>query len=87
MFKKEHVEIVYNERLNICKGCSNYDTEGVGCALPGTQPCCNQNTGGCGCSLSLKLRSLSSECPLKKWPAIMSQKEEDMLNNQINDKG
>lgn len=86
LFKKEHVELIYNQRLKICESCSNYDTSGSGCALPGTQPCCNQNTGGCGCSLALKLRSLSSACPLDKWPAVMNEKEEDILNKQLNDK-
>jgi len=59
----------------------------VGCAIPGTAPCCNEKRGGCGCSLSLKLRSLSSECPLKKWEAITTEQEEDMINKQIHDKG
>ena len=45
----------------------------------GTQPCCAQ----CGCSLGFKLRSLSSSCPLDKWSAIMSEEEEDKLNQQI----
>lgn len=42
---------------------------------------------GCGCSLALKGRSLSSACPLSKWPAIMSEQEEEMFKNQLNDKG
>jgi hypothetical protein len=85
-FKKEHVEAVYEERMEICRSCNNYDVTGSGCALPGTQPCCNENTGGCGCSLSIKLRSLSTDCPLGKWKALMSQKEEELLKAGLNDK-
>jgi hypothetical protein len=83
MFKKEHIEIIYNERLEICKGCESYDVEGVGCSLKGSQPCCNIKNGGCGCSLSIKLRSLSTDCPKKKWLAIVQKQEESMIKAQI----
>lgn len=95
-FKKEHVEQVYEARIDICKGCKLYDTSGSGCALLGTQPCCSQDlsedvngveTKGCGCSLSLKGRSLSSACPLSKWSAILTEQEEELLKKQLNDKG
>jgi hypothetical protein len=86
MFKTEHVEAVYETRLEVCKGCNNYDTTGIGCSLPGTQPCCNEKTGGCGCSLSIKLRSLSTDCPLGKWKAVMSEQEEELLKANLNDK-
>ncbi len=83
MFKSEHVEEIYNERLEICKGCESFDTSGSGCTIPGTSPCCNINNGGCGCSLSLKLRSLSTDCPKKKWLAITGKQEEAMIKSQI----
>lgn len=85
IFKKEHVEEIAYARLNLCKKCINYDDEGTGCLVPGTAPCCNKNTGGCGCSLSLKTRALSSGCPLPipKWKAILTEKEEDILNQQL----
>ncbi len=85
MFKKEHVEVIANGRMNVCKSCSNYTTNDAGCLVIGTGPCCNQNTGGCGCSLALKTRALSSGCPLPtpKWKAILTDKEEDILNQQL----
>lgn len=57
-------------------------------------PCCNNKasipdninksiTQGCGCSLKLKLRSLSSECPAHKWLALVSEQEEEMINNMV----
>lgn len=59
IFKKDKVEVVYKQRLNICKGCDLIDIKGDLCEVRGTNPCC----GECGCSLSLKLRSLDSICP------------------------
>jgi hypothetical protein len=96
LIKNEHVEAVYESRMAVCKECRLYDTTGDGCALPGTQPCCNQNLSdtvdgkevkGCGCSLTLKGRSLSSACPLGKWTAVLTEQEEEMLKRQLNDKG
>jgi hypothetical protein len=85
LFKKEHIEQIANGRLEICKGCIHYDVTGTGCLVFGTAPCCNKNTGGCGCSLSLKTRSLSSDCPLAvpKWNAVLTDEEEDNLNKKL----
>ena len=83
IFKKEDVEAVAEYRMFVCKNCKLYDESGDGCMVPGTSPCCNEKLGGCGCSLSLKTRSLSSDCPLKKWKAELSQEEEDLLNQKL----
>lgn len=64
IFKKEPIEKVYNERMKICNLCPELDTKGSKCLVPNTQPCCSV----CGCSLSLKLRSLDSECPYPNEP-------------------
>lgn len=85
IFKQEHVEEIFNYRIEICKKCDNFDEEGSECYVPGTQPCC----GHCGCSLGLLLRSLSSACSDEddpKWSALMSEEEEDELNEQLNTK-
>jgi hypothetical protein len=83
VFKKEDVEAVAKHRMSICKKCKLYDETGEGCMVPGTQPCCNEKKGGCGCSLSLKTRALSSDCPLNKWKAEMTEEEEDWLNEKL----
>lgn len=84
VFKKEHVEAVAHERMEICKACDNFTLEDDGCVVPGSGPCCDQRkTRGCGCSLELKTRALSDECPLKKWEAVMSEDEEDKLKDQL----
>jgi len=84
VFKKEHIEDIAKERMNVCHACQLYTTDDAGCMIPGTHPCCDQRQGGCGCSLSLKIRSLSSECPLGKWKAELTQEEEDAINQKLN---
>ena len=82
VFKKEHVEEIAAERLILCKACPHIDLKGDTCEVPRTAPCC----GLCGCCLNLKTRSLSSECALnfdKRWIAVMTQDEEDQLNDQL----
>jgi len=75
IFKKENVEIIAKHRNDICLDCDSLDTIGTDCAVPGTQPCCRE----CGCSKAIKIRSLSAECPLGKWEAIITQEQEDKL--------
>jgi hypothetical protein len=62
-----------------CKLCPLLDKKGKSCAVPGTQPCCSD----CGCSISLKIRSMSSDCPKGRWDAIMTPEMEDKLKKQI----
>ena len=83
IFKREDVEEIAQYRMQICKECELLDMQGDGCMLPGTQPCCNEKLGGCGCSLSLKIRALSSDCPLGKWKAELTEKEEILLNQKL----
>ena len=83
IFKKEDVEEIAEQRKAICTSCQLYTEDDGGCMVPGTGPCCDQRQGGCGCSLKFKLRSLSSECPLGKWKAEMTQEEEDQLNQKL----
>ena len=83
IFKKEDVEEIAQQRMQICKKCALYDVQGTGCMVPGTQPCCNEKLGGCGCSLEFKTRSLSSDCPLGKWKAELTEEEENQLNQKL----
>lgn len=86
IFKKEHVEEIAQQRMQICKKCALYTVKNEGCMVAGTTPCCDQTKGGCGCSLDFKTRSLSSACPLPtpKWRAILTEEEEDKLNQTLN---
>ena len=79
IFKKADVEAVAKLRWMECKVCPLLDKEGSSCAVPRTKPCCSD----CGCSISLKIRSMSSDCPKGRWNAIMTPKMEDELKKQI----
>lgn len=79
LFKKAHVEEIYNQRMEICNDCTSLDKTGEHCNVPGTNPCCKE----CGCSLGLKGRSLSSECPLGKWQAVVNNFENMLIKTSI----
>lgn len=84
VFKKEHVEEIASERLKICQICPHIDHAGTDCYVKGTHPCCSK----CGCSLALKLRSLSSGCGDEenpRWNAVLSEEEDDKLNEDLSD--
>ena len=68
------IEDVAKKRLLICDVCPS---KGDKCEIPGTAPCCNE----CGCSLAFKIRALSSSCPLDKWDALMTEDQEDKLDD------
>jgi hypothetical protein len=74
IIRDEFVEDVAKHRMEVCNAC---EFKGDKCLVPGTSPCCND----CGCSLTFKTRSLSSECPQDKWKALLSEEEEDKLDN------
>jgi hypothetical protein len=74
LIRNEFVEDVARHRMEVCDACNQ---KGDKCLVAGTAPCCNE----CGCSLTFKTRSLSSDCPLDKWKALMSEEEEDKLDN------
>ena len=82
LFKQEHIEIIAKERWeDSCVKCDSLNRDGSKCTVAGTQPCCAE----CGCSLGFKIRSLSSECPLGKWDAVLTEEEEEELNKNIED--
>jgi hypothetical protein len=83
IFKKEDVEQIAKERMSICRQCDLFTEKDAGCVVAGTTPCCDQTKGGCGCSLAFKTRSLSSDCPLGKWKAEITQAEEDFLKSKL----
>ena len=79
VFVKDDVEQIAKIRWDICTNCELFDTVGTYCAVPGTQPCC----ADCGCILNLKVRSLSSECPIGKWSKFMTEDQEKNLKNSL----
>lgn len=79
VFTRDDVEEIAKIRGNICEKCSQFDTIGHSCAVPGTAPCC----ANCGCILNLKVRSMSASCPEGKWSAFMSEKDEEKLKDSL----
>lgn len=79
IFKKKHVEKIAKERYKICLACNFLDTKGDLCVIKKSKPCC----GSCGCGLALKTRALNTSCPEDKWPAILSDEESDLLEEQL----
>lgn len=82
-YRHPEIERIAFNRLAKCAECEHVDQEGSKCEVPGTAPCC----GICGCKLSLKVRSLSSECPHPngpKWTARMTPEDEDKYYAEIN---
>ena len=79
IFKQEHVEEVAKTRWNECYKCEHLDSVGDKCAISATKPCC----GKCGCSIGLKIRALSSSCPVGKWGAVVGKEENKKIMKQI----
>jgi len=77
---REEIEKIASERKAICDVCPHNDPIGTTCIAPGTQPCCKL----CGCCLHFKQRALSASCDDKRWGAILSQEDEDILNEKLN---
>lgn len=80
VFTDKDVELIAAKRLKICESCTYIDRSGDHCLVPGTKPCCSL----CGCDLSLKTRSLSSECADEentRWEALLTEEEEDEFTN------
>lgn len=84
----EHVEVVAEERLKICRSnvCGFHDPDGSSpqAVFKGHESC-----AACGCRLDWKTRSLSSECgqvevgrePL--WTALTNEQDAEMIKEQI----
>lgn len=79
LFKKEHVEFIAQERMDICNECEFIDRTGSECLIPGTSPCCSV----CGCKLAWKTRALSEGCDKGKWEALLSEEEENEVNKKL----
>lgn len=82
IFTTEDIKHIALKRYAKCIDCKHIDEKGKSCVMPGTQPCCKL----CGCCLKIKIYSMSSECPApeKHWEAMMSEEEEDLLNENLN---
>lgn len=82
IFKRDDIEAVAQERLQICRSneCGYHDPKGTSPAavLKGAESCAS-----CGCKLAWKTRALSDECPVGQWKALLNDIEESMLKNSL----
>lgn len=69
VFVKESIEKVHDERMMICGSCEHKTAK--------------KTCGICGCFLEVKTRCLSCECPIKKWEAVASQKEDIEIDERL----
>jgi hypothetical protein len=75
---KEEIEKIASERREICAGCkfnSNNDDKkrirpDAHCTI-------------CSCNLTLKTHSLSSSCPINKWPAVATEEEDEEIDKKL----
>ena len=75
---KEEVEKVATERMKICGPCKfNSANTNKKSIRPDTH--CTL----CGCNLVLKTHSLSSSCPIKKWPALATEEEGEEIEKKL----
>lgn len=60
--KREDIEKMAAERLQICRQCPSNSTNN---GYQGLR--CDEHCTICGCNLAAKTRSPSSKCPIGKW--------------------
>lgn len=79
---KEIIKKVSDERMAVCEGCE-FNSKFHKTIRPDVH--CVE----CGCTLSAKTKCLSCECPLLKWKAVVTEKQEVELeeNGIIEDDG
>ena len=69
-------EEIKNQRLEICRGCDEYDAEQVRCM-------------NCGCMLEYKTNFALDSCPLEKWKesndAWMNGKFDELVESLNNE--
>jgi hypothetical protein len=82
IFKKEDVEIIARERMEICRTntCGFYDSQGISekVIVKGVPSCAH-----CGCNLGIATRSLAYSCPVGKWERVLTDMEEAYLNEKL----
>lgn len=95
IFKKEHIEELHEHRMTICEECpwysenvrfKNYEElipdirmKKSESYIQDSQKRTDKHCVNCSCNLGLKTRCLSCNCPLKKWLAVVDEKEQDTI--------
>lgn len=72
---KDIIAKVSSERMTICNACEHHSKNHTN-----VRP--DAHCTNCGCTLSAKTKCLSCACPLKKWTAILTNKQEEEINGE-----
>lgn len=84
VFKKEEVEAVAQERLEICRRCefNSKNAEARGEQIFRSDEHCLS----CGCNLYLKTRAMSAQCPLDppNWESLATDEESQIILKELN---
>ncbi len=79
IFVKEEIEKIAEDRYEICKVCpknsSNSDKKFFDPGKWYMKERPDEHCTVCACNLHAKLRSLHTNCPIDKWPAVASLQE------------
>mgnify|MGYP006286181149 CR=1 FL=1 len=67
---KEHIRSVSSQRMSICEGC-----EYISSKFSSVRP--DIHCTHCGCTLAAKTKCLSCSCPINKWTAEMTTRDEE----------
>ena len=70
--KVAQIEIVSIERTAICDACPNHSKN-----HKTVRP--DEHCVSCGCTLSAKTKCLSCSCPNNKWTAVLTDEEQDVI--------
>lgn len=84
LLKEEHVELIAQKRLEICRACpkNSVNAKKEGHKTIRKDEHCIE----CGCVLAYKTRVLSQACPLGKWEALMTKIEEEAIKEKKDEK-
>jgi len=72
---KEQIDLVDAERTAICEGCANHSMN-----HKTVRP--DAHCVSCGCTLSAKTKCLSCQCPIDKWKAVLSDEQQDIIEDR-----
>lgn len=68
------IEQTSKERMEICNNCEYVSTKHT--SLRPDVHCTD-----CGCTLAAKTKCLSCNCPKNKWTAVISQEQQNIIDN------
>jgi len=74
---KDVIEKVSSERMDVCNTCEHHSENAKKKGFSSMRP--DIHCTNCGCTLSAKTKCLSCACPLDKWKAVLTDKQEQEI--------